>query len=421
MDTQTIPISTRPVQPANEHERLLEEWRNWLVLHRYAHLSVRRYVRSARNLFAAYPTVALEQLSAEHIERMLAVRPLSAYSYAHAVVALRPFFEWCRKSKRLIRSNPCNGVDVPKIRPKPRPAVLPEQFTRMCHAAPSLEALLAMHLMYFSGLRINELLNVRVGDADLERRLLRVREGKGARRSGPRERWTVIHVETARVLQLWLWRAVKLHPDLWLLGETRRKRAYKVVNRWMDEARQAAGLPNDVTPHSLRHGFAKAGKLRGVSIEVVAALMGHENLETTRKIYGALTPEEMREVYDRAMTPTGTGAPAPCPSSPALPAIEPLVSPSRIGNGADSHRGGHGEDQGNGGREDADTSPPLTEREREVLVQIAEGHTNQHIADQLSISIKTVQTHRANLMDKLGLHDRSLLARYAIRMGLIQP
>jgi len=49
----------------------------------------------------------------------------------------------------------------------------------------------------------------------------------------------------------------------------------------------------------------KPGSSGGVSIEVVAALMGHENLETTRKIYGALTPEEMREVYDRAMNRTG--------------------------------------------------------------------------------------------------------------------
>lgn len=66
-------------------------------------------------------------------------------------------------------------------------------------------------------------------------------------------------------------------------------------------------------------------------------------------------------------------------------------------------------------------SDGLTEREREVLVLIAEGRTNQQIADQLSISVKTVQTHRAHLMDKLDLHDRSLLVRYAVRKGLINP
>jgi two-component system response regulator NreC len=61
----------------------------------------------------------------------------------------------------------------------------------------------------------------------------------------------------------------------------------------------------------------------------------------------------------------------------------------------------------------------LTPREREVLALIAEGHTNQQIANRLFISIKTVQTHRAHIFEKLGLHDRTELVRYAIRVGLI--
>lgn len=63
----------------------------------------------------------------------------------------------------------------------------------------------------------------------------------------------------------------------------------------------------------------------------------------------------------------------------------------------------------------------LTDREREILVLIAEGLTNVQIADRLFISVKTVQTHRAHIMEKLDLHDRSLLVRYAVRKGLIQP
>ena len=62
----------------------------------------------------------------------------------------------------------------------------------------------------------------------------------------------------------------------------------------------------------------------------------------------------------------------------------------------------------------------LTAREKEVLTLIAEGFTNQQIAEKLFISIKTVQTHRAHIMEKLGLHDRTELVRYAIRKGLIE-
>ncbi|HVB23783.1 MAG TPA: response regulator transcription factor [Ktedonobacteraceae bacterium] len=61
----------------------------------------------------------------------------------------------------------------------------------------------------------------------------------------------------------------------------------------------------------------------------------------------------------------------------------------------------------------------LTPREMEVLKLVAEGHTNQEIADLLVLSIKTVQAHRANVMEKLELHDITQLVRFAIRHRLI--
>lgn len=61
----------------------------------------------------------------------------------------------------------------------------------------------------------------------------------------------------------------------------------------------------------------------------------------------------------------------------------------------------------------------LTDREREVLTLIAQGLTNQQIAEKLFISIKTVQAHRANLMEKLDLHDAVELTKFAIKTGLV--
>ena len=62
----------------------------------------------------------------------------------------------------------------------------------------------------------------------------------------------------------------------------------------------------------------------------------------------------------------------------------------------------------------------LTERERQVLKLIADGKGNQEVADELVISVKTVERHRANILAKLGLHNRTELVKYAIRKGLIQ-
>jgi len=61
----------------------------------------------------------------------------------------------------------------------------------------------------------------------------------------------------------------------------------------------------------------------------------------------------------------------------------------------------------------------LTEREMQILKLITAGNTNQSIAEQLCLSIKTVQTHRTHIMEKLGVHDRTELVKYAIRKGLV--
>ena len=63
----------------------------------------------------------------------------------------------------------------------------------------------------------------------------------------------------------------------------------------------------------------------------------------------------------------------------------------------------------------------LTPRELEVLKLIAEAYTSKEIAQKLVISVKTVEGHRQNILDKLGMRDRVELTRYAIRRGLIQP
>jgi DNA-binding NarL/FixJ family response regulator len=70
-----------------------------------------------------------------------------------------------------------------------------------------------------------------------------------------------------------------------------------------------------------------------------------------------------------------------------------------------------------GGAEGA-ASWPLTPREREVLRQVADGHAMKQIAVHLDLSVKTVETHRRQIMDKLGLHSVAELTKYAIRQGI---
>jgi two-component system, NarL family, response regulator NreC len=86
------------------------------------------------------------------------------------------------------------------------------------------------------------------------------------------------------------------------------------------------------------------------------------------------------------------------------------------------HRGGTFVQVGAPGRAAAPGSPsppPLSPRERQVLELLARGHTNREIGARLSLSVKTVETHRARLGDKLGLHTRADLVRLALDLGLL--
>ena len=76
--------------------------------------------------------------------------------------------------------------------------------------------------------------------------------------------------------------------------------------------------------------------------------------------------------------------------------------------------------EGNNAQE-IDAYDKLSEREREVLKLTAEGYSSQEIADQLFLSTKTIETYRSRLMQKLNLHHRSEVVRYALRKGLLLP
>jgi DNA-binding NarL/FixJ family response regulator len=71
-----------------------------------------------------------------------------------------------------------------------------------------------------------------------------------------------------------------------------------------------------------------------------------------------------------------------------------------------------------GGQKDS-LLPRLSSREREVLVMLAEGHTNRAVADKLDISVKTVESYRSRLVEKLGLKNRADLTRFALEHGLL--
>jgi DNA-binding NarL/FixJ family response regulator len=93
--------------------------------------------------------------------------------------------------------------------------------------------------------------------------------------------------------------------------------------------------------------------------------------------------------------------------------LSPAISRHVIGGLTRMARGDRG------GRNGDTAMDTLTQRQREILQLIAEGHSTRSIAERLCISIKTVETHRAQIMRRLDIHDVASLTRFAIRNGLI--
>jgi DNA-binding NarL/FixJ family response regulator len=78
------------------------------------------------------------------------------------------------------------------------------------------------------------------------------------------------------------------------------------------------------------------------------------------------------------------------------------------------------EDVGPTAPAEADPYEALTDREKQVLKLVAEGHSNKEVADVLGISVKTAMSHRERVMEKLGIHNRTELVRFALRRGVIR-
>jgi DNA-binding NarL/FixJ family response regulator len=78
------------------------------------------------------------------------------------------------------------------------------------------------------------------------------------------------------------------------------------------------------------------------------------------------------------------------------------------------------QDSGTGAADGPDAYDTLTDREKQVLKLVAEGHSNKDVAEMLNISVKTAMSHREHVMTKLGVHNRTELIRFALRAGVIR-
>ena len=150
-----------------------------------------------------------------------------------------------------------------------------EEVVRLLEAAPGLKVKAALSVAYGAGLRVSEVVALKVSDIDSERMTLRVERGKGQR-----DRYVMLSPQLLELLREW-WRAAR--PQAWLFpGQNPvNPMSARQLNRAVHAAKTLARSPKRVSTHTLRHSFATRLLDQGVDIRVIQVLLGHAMLGTT--------------------------------------------------------------------------------------------------------------------------------------------
>jgi integrase/recombinase XerD len=173
-------------------------------------------------------------------------------------------------------------------RPKPLPVVLSQdEVLRLFAAMPNLTYRVILMTAYSAGLRVSEVARLKVGDLDPQRRLIRVRQGKGRK-----DRYVPL---SAVLLDVLCGYGKVAQPSDWLFPGVRPGHylSTRTIGRACVQAAGAAGLHKHVTMHTLRHCFATHLLENGTDIRTIQKLLGHARLDTTT-IYTHVTEARIR-------------------------------------------------------------------------------------------------------------------------------
>jgi len=180
--------------------------------------------------------------------------------------------------------------------PRKLPVILsPDEVKRLIAAAGNLKHQTALALAYATGLRISEVVSLKVTDIDSQRMTLRVEQGKGQK-----DRYAMLSPLLLERLRVW-WRVARAQGRMldggWLFPgqDPVRHLSARQLDRAIHAAADEAGIGKRVSMHSLRHAFATHLLEQKVDIRLIQVLLGHKKLETTA-LYAQVATDILREV-----------------------------------------------------------------------------------------------------------------------------
>jgi site-specific recombinase XerD len=231
------------------------------------------YVRSVAQ-FAKYHGRSPERLNKEHVREYLLhlvnERRVAWNSFNVVRCALGFLYRVTLRQRWELEEIPCAKIG------RRLPTVLStDETARFLAAAPRLKSRAMLTTIYAAGLRVSEVVNLRIGDIDSQRMVLRVRQAKGQK-----DRYVMLSPKLLELLREY-WKTHR--PAEWLFPgpDPSRPLSRRTVMLSCIRTARRAGLDKHVTPHTLRHSFATHLLEAGTDIRTIQVLLGHRNLKTT--------------------------------------------------------------------------------------------------------------------------------------------
>lgn len=269
-------------------QRMLDDMR----MRKFGDKTQSDYQRAVRN-FAKYLGRSPDTATVEDLRRYqlhLVDHGISPASLNAAISGLKFFFDVTLD----------RGQVMAKMQPVHLPRKLPvilsrEEVGRLIAAAGNLKHQTALALAYGTGLRVNEVVSLKVGDIDSQRMTLRVERGKGQK-----DRYAMLSPILLERLRVW-WRVARAQGKMldggWLFPGLNpiEPLSARQLNRAIHLAAEQAGIEKRVSMHSLRHAFATHLLEQKVDIRLIQVLLGHKKLETTA-LYAQVATEILRQI-----------------------------------------------------------------------------------------------------------------------------
>lgn len=277
----------------------LENYRNYLKYERnYSDNTVSAYINDL-NKYEEFLKKNILESDAEDLEKYLKyIGGMQSTTVAHKITAIKSYFNYNIK-RGIVKSNPANKVSRPKLAKHLPEYLTEEEVSKLLDVeikSPyDFRNKTILELLYSSGIRISELVNIKTPNYDSEECLIRIM-GKGSK-----ERIIPLGDYAINIMNDYMnnYRPLinKKFTDYIFINNRGDKISRQFIFKVIKKEALKKGIKKDISPHTLRHTFATHLLKNGADLRIIQELLGHENISTTQ-IYTHVTNNKLKSDYE---------------------------------------------------------------------------------------------------------------------------